>query len=100
MGKLVVRPQALSDLDDIFDYIAEDSLDRAIGFVKKLYEQMEQLANSPGMGRRRDELVMHLRSFPYSNYAIFYIPLDNGVDVVRVLSGARNIEALFKDGEV
>jgi len=65
MGKLVVRPQALSDLDDIFDYIAEDSLDRAIGFVKKLYEQMEQMANSPGMGRRRDELVMHLRSFPY-----------------------------------
>ena len=49
MGRLVVRPQALTDLDDIFDDIAEDSLDRAIAFVRKLYGQMETLAASPGI---------------------------------------------------
>jgi toxin ParE1/3/4 len=101
MGRLVVRPQALADLDDIFDYIADDSLDRAIAFIKKFHNQMEQLALSPGIGRRRDELLSTLRSFPYGNYLIFYLPLeDGGVDVVRVLNGARNIEALFKDGEL
>lgn len=100
MGRLVVRPQALTDLDDIFDYIAEDSLDRAIAFVRKLYGQLEKLATSPGMGRRRDQLLSGLRSFPYGNYLIFYIPLDNGVDVVRVLNGARDIEALFQDDEL
>jgi toxin ParE1/3/4 len=97
MGRLVVRPQALTDLDDIFDYIAEDSLDRAIGFIRKLYEQMEKLATNPNMGRRRDELLPELRSLPYGNYLIFYVPLDDGVDVVRVLNGARDLEALFQN---
>lgn len=100
MGRLVVRPQAVVDLDDIFDYIAEDSLDRAISFIKKLHGQMEKLAASPGIGRRRNELLPGLRSFPYNNYLIFYIPLDDGADVVRVLSGVRNIEALFKNDEL
>ena len=97
MGRLVVRPQALTDLDDIFDYIAEDSLDRAITFLRKLYEQMEKLATNPNMGRRRDELLPELRSLPYGNYLIFYVPLDDGVDVVRVLNGARDLEALFQN---
>jgi toxin ParE1/3/4 len=97
MGRLVVRPQALTDLDDIFDYIAEDSVDRAIAFVRKLYGQMETIAASPSMGRRRDALLPGLRSFPHGNYLIFYLPLDDGVDVVRVLNGARDLEALFQN---
>lgn len=75
MGKLVVRPQAVADLDDIFDYIAEDSLDRTILFISKLHKQMEKLAASPGMGRRRDQLLSGLWSFPSGNYLIFYSPL-------------------------
>ncbi len=51
MAKLAIRPQALSDLDDIFDYIAEDSLNRAAGFIKKLYEQMGKVADNPGIGQ-------------------------------------------------
>jgi toxin ParE1/3/4 len=97
MARLIVRPQVLLDLDDIFDYIAEDSLDRAIAFIQRLHEQMEKLANSPGIGRRRNELLSGLRSFPYGNYLILYFPQDDGVDIVRVLNGARDIEALFKD---
>jgi toxin ParE1/3/4 len=97
MGRLLIRPQALTDLDDIFDYIAEDSIDRAIGFIRKLYEQMETLAINPGIGRRRDVLIPGLRSLPYGNYLIFYTPLDDGVDVVRVLNGARDLEALFQN---
>ena len=100
MGRLVIRPQALTDLDDIFDYIAEDSLDRAITFIRKLYQQMEAVAASPNIGRRRDALLPGLRSFPYGNYLIFYISLDDGVDVVRVLNGARDLEALFQDCEL
>ena len=77
MNRLVVRPQALADLDEIFDYIAEDSLDRAIAFIKKLHGQMEKLAANPGIGRCRDELLPGVRSYPYGNYLIFYIPLND-----------------------
>ena len=100
MGRLVIRPQALTDLDNIFDYVVEDSLDRAIAFIRKLSGQMKKVAASPGIGRSRDELLAGLRSFPYGNYLIFYSPLDDGADIVRILNGARDIEALFQDDEL
>lgn len=100
MARLTVRPQALSDLDDIFDYIAEDSVTRATSFITRLYRQMEKLSTNPSMGRHREDLFPDLRCFPYGNYLIFYISLNDGVDIVRVLNGARDIEALFKDEQV
>jgi len=96
MGRVTFKPAARTDLDEIFDYIADDDLERAIAFVQKIYEQIGTLAEYPLMGRSREELLPNLRSFPLGNYLIFYFPLKDGVDVVRILRGARNIEALFQ----
>ena len=35
-------------------------------------------------------------SFPLDKYIIFYRPSSNGVEIVRILHGSRNIESLFK----
>jgi toxin ParE1/3/4 len=48
------------------------------------------------MGRTRDELAAELRSFPVGRYVVFYMPLDDGVDVIRVLHGSRDIDAIFR----
>lgn len=40
---------------------------------------------------------MNLRSYPYKNYVIFYLPIENGVEVFRVLHAARNVEEVFTD---
>jgi len=42
------------------------------------------------MSRRTD-----LRSSPFGRYVIFYTPVHDGIDVVRVLHGARDIDAAF-----
>lgn len=47
------------------------------------------------MGRARDELAAELRSFPFGRYVIFYEPIEDGIDVVRVLHSARDIDAVF-----
>ena len=47
------------------------------------------------MGRARVELGADLRSFPFGRYVIFYAPIDDGIDVVRVLHSARDIDAAF-----
>ena len=49
----------------------------------------------PGMGRLRDELAVDLRSFPVGRYVIFFRPLSNGVNIVRVLHSARDLNADF-----
>jgi len=39
-----------------------------------------------------------MRSFPFGRYVIFYVPLEDGIDVVRVLHSARDIDAVFDEG--
>jgi len=48
------------------------------------------------MGRARVELAPGVRSLPFGRYVIFYLPLHDGIDVVRVLHSARDIEAIFE----
>lgn len=50
------------------------------------------------MGRTREELAASLRSFPCGRYVIFYVPFDDGIDVVRLLHSARDADAVFDEG--
>jgi len=50
------------------------------------------LAANPLAGRTRDDLAPKIRSFPVGNYIIFYLPLSDGVEVVRVLHGRQDID--------
>jgi toxin ParE1/3/4 len=47
------------------------------------------------MGQQRDELLPGMRCFSLSNYVIFFRATASGVEIVRVVHGARNIEELF-----
>ncbi|NET00841.1 MAG: type II toxin-antitoxin system RelE/ParE family toxin [Sphaerospermopsis sp. SIO1G1] len=49
------------------------------------------------MRKSRDELVVGLRSFPVEDYLIFYFPVENGIEIARVLSGYRDLEAMFDE---
>jgi toxin ParE1/3/4 len=97
MPTLVVRPLALTDLAEIWAYIAEDSPEQADGFADLVATKFETLARRPGVGRRRPELVPDLRSFAVGRYVIFYLPISHGVEIIRVLHGSRDIEAIFDE---
>ena len=99
MTTVVVRPRALVDLAEIWAYIAEDSADHADTFTDLIDSKFQALARRPGIGRSRPELATDFRSFSVGNYVIFYVPLSKGVEVVRVLHGARDLEAVFRDDE-
>ena len=47
------------------------------------------------MGRRRDELSPGLRSVVMGSYLIFYRPLEDGIRLMRVFHGARDLPSLF-----
>lgn len=95
MARILRRPRAVEDITDIWDYIADDSLDQADAWVDRLTEQFQVLAEQPLMGRLRGELAPRVRSLPFGRYVIFYVPLDDGIDVVRVLHSARDIDPSF-----
>jgi len=95
MPVIIKRPRAKSDLVEIWDYIAEDSEARADSFLDRIDKKFGILAQRPAIGRLRNELAESLRSFPVGRYIIFYIPLSNGVEIVRVLHSARDMNADF-----
>lgn len=95
MSRLVVRPEAVADLDSIADYIAKDSVQQALLLIERLQQAMKLVATQPEMGRLRPELAPDIRSFAVGNYVFFYQAIAGGIDVVRVLSGARDLGVLF-----
>ncbi len=47
------------------------------------------------MGKNRDQLYPGLKSFPVGMYLIFYIPMNDGNEIVRILHGKMDINAFF-----
>jgi len=83
-------------LDDIWSYIAQDNVQAADKVIKAIVSKFSKLTTMPLLGRRRSELTVELRSFPVSRYVIFYIPIKDGIQIVRVLHGARDLPPLFE----
>ena len=86
---------AESDLSKIWLYIARDNPDAADQLVDKLRAHCDRLAAAPQKGRPRPEFAVDLRSYRVGNYFIFYFPTDTGIEVARVLHGARDLPRVF-----
>lgn len=95
-----ITPLASSDLIEIWSYIADDSVANADVFIDKLYDTIQLLARNPGSGRHREELAPGIQSFPFGRYIIFYRAVPSAIEIVRVLHGARDIDALFESGSL
>ncbi|WP_447969664.1 type II toxin-antitoxin system RelE/ParE family toxin [Nitrospira sp. M1] len=92
------RPDALRNLEEIYEYIAADSQKHAGQFIDLIESKCETLAQSPFLGRLRPDLRNDVRSFPLEQYIIFYRVLeeDNVVEIIHVYHGARDVDALFE----
>jgi toxin ParE1/3/4 len=86
------RPLAALDILDVWDHIADDDMVAADRWVDALDTAFSRLATQPLMGRARPELAPNLRSFPFRRHVIYYVPLPDGIDVVRVLHSARDVD--------
>jgi len=96
---IVLTPSANTDLLEIWEFIAADNPNQADAFIGLIDATFQNLSRQAGLGRMRDELAPGLRSFPVGRYLIFYL-LDSGcLRIVRVLHGARDIDALFTEPE-
>jgi toxin ParE1/3/4 len=92
-----VTPQAEADLVEVWQYVAKGGAARADAFLDKVLKQCQQLAQFPRLGRARENLAPNLRSFPVKEFVIFYRPVDDTVEIIRVLYGERDIESIFQD---
>jgi toxin ParE1/3/4 len=97
MAQVKLSQFAEADLKEIWSYIAETNIASADKITDEFLKKFQLLAQNSEMGKRRDDLILNLRSFPHKRYVIFYFPIDEGIEVFRVLHGSRDITSLFDD---
>ena len=98
MKRFILAPEAVQDVDAIWEYIPEDSLDAADRFLEKLYENIVKLAGTPGMGHTREDLAEDrpLLFWPVGNYLILYRAAKKHVEIVAVAHGNRDIPSFIR----
>jgi toxin ParE1/3/4 len=92
---LVILPAARADLIEIGDFIAQDSLGRALSFLVEIEAKMRQAAERPESFPARDDVCEGLRSARHGRYLIFFLEAGEEVRIVRVLHGARDLPRVF-----
>jgi toxin ParE1/3/4 len=104
--RTVKHRRATRDLLLTYVYLGEQNLTAARSFLRAVASDVRKLAEMPGMGALRgftDPKLADARSWPisgYRNYLIFYRATDLELQVLRVLHGARDIEAIFANEQV
>ncbi|WP_199247175.1 type II toxin-antitoxin system RelE/ParE family toxin [[Phormidium] sp. ETS-05] len=105
MSNVNKRPQVIRDLIELATYIAQDNLDASDSFLAAAERTFQQLGKMPGMGKLcqftqptlADVRQQAIKGF--QKYLVFYRITDNGVEIIRVIHGARDIEAILDVGE-
>ena len=90
-----LTPEALQDLNDIWDYVGHDNPRAADAFIARLLRTCQLLAQSPRLGRQREDLAKGLRCHPVGNYLIFYRLRADIIEIARVIYGGRDLHAVF-----
>jgi toxin ParE1/3/4 len=94
---------ALRDLESISDYIAKDSPRTALRFLTAAERTFVLLADHPHMGtvyEAEDAELVGLRRFPvtgFQSYLIFYTSSNEGIQIVRIIHGARDIPKVLDE---
>ena len=95
MASYRLTRRARRDVLKIWEHIAEDSERAADRFIDLLIHHFELLGDNPRAGRRRDDLRHGYRSFPVGQYVVFYRIAEPGVQIMHVLHGKRDLDAIF-----
>jgi toxin ParE1/3/4 len=101
--RVVLHPAVPDDLLSILDYFAERSPEVASRFARAVRKSIADAARFPGAGSPKqfnDAKLAGVRSWrvrSFKKYLIFYWPIEDGIRVLAVLHGARDIPSALGD---
>lgn len=99
MSRYVINILASQDLTEIADYFVEANLEAGERFFQGFNQKCKQLVAFPNSGKRYEDIFPGLRGLSFESYIIFYRVFEDGIEILRVVSGRRNFPALFEDAD-
>ncbi len=97
MRRLVITIDASRDLSEISNYFLQQSIDAGDRFVEGFGKKCQHLAEFPYLGRSYAQFAPGLRGIALMDYIIFYQVVGEGIEILRVISGYRNLQTVFNE---
>lgn len=95
MSRCYVSPGASRDLNEISDYFLARNLEAGELLLKEFTRKCESLMQFPNLGRSYEWLRSGMRGIPLEGYIIFYQVMNDGIEILRVVSGRQDLQRLF-----
>lgn len=89
MPRIERTSRAMTDAVEIWAYIARDSDTAADQLLHQIDDRILDLSRMPESARATPELGEGVRRSSVGRYAIYYRPIADGIQVLRILHGAR-----------
>ena len=97
MKHYYVSELAERELVEIWDYIAAENKTAADKLMERFFDAFEKLGEMPEMGHRREDLTSRpVRFWSIDRYMVIYKPEPLPIEIVRVVSGWRDLPALLQ----
>jgi antitoxin ParD1/3/4/toxin ParE1/3/4 len=96
MKRFIPTPRTRQDVNDIWDYIADENIEAADRVLEALHNAMIKLAKNPGIGHWREVLTdKRHRFFLVYSYLIVYRHETKPLQSIRVLHAARDVRSIL-----
>jgi toxin ParE1/3/4 len=84
-------PEAIDDLDQIARHIGRDSFSASLRWLTEMDALFDSLSTRPEIGERvKSRRLGDVRRHAHGNYVVYYRPVRDGIQLMRVLQGARD----------
>jgi toxin ParE1/3/4 len=97
--RLRLSPHVVHDLEEIAEYIAQDSPRHALRTVQQLRAAFAEIAKQPELYRLRPELAPDARIAPVGRYLILFRIRKGTVRIERVVYGSRDLRLILTEIE-
>jgi len=97
MNQYIISTEAIRDMEQILDYLANTNINAGEKFLEEFSKKCRYLTQFPLMGRSYREIRPYLRGLPMKNYIIFYRLTEQGLEIMRVVKGERDLDAFFSE---
>jgi toxin ParE1/3/4 len=96
VSQYIISPSAIRDLEAVSDYYAKNGVEAGERLLDKFNKKCRYLTQFPSIGRSYEHLQAGMRGLLVDNYIIFYQLLEDGIEILRVVRGDRDLESLFE----
>jgi toxin ParE1/3/4 len=97
MGYYSFSDLAIEEIEEICEFLAQTHPRLASQWFDEVREKCKLVSSFPSMSKSYAWLDPDLRGFVIDDYIIFYYPAENGIKIIRVIHGSRDLKVLFQD---